>query len=629
MLRMMRDNASSWIIKVMLSAIVIVFIFWGVGSFRSQRVGRAAMVNGKTITIDEYRKNFDRLINQYERSFNRKLDAEMIKMLNLKQQALDQLIDREVLRQEAQRLGFRVSESELIESIQGNELFQRAGTFDNSLYKRILDRNRLTPEKYEVLYRDDLLISKLQSFVIDNAKVSDQEAREWYNWQNEQMKIDYVLFDKNKYTDVEPGEEEIDTYWKEHQAEYKTEPMRKVRFIQFINADYLPKIEVTDEEIEDYYNINISEFETEKTVEARHILIKTKEDDPEAVIEEKKQEALKIMEMAKNGQDFAELASTYSQGPTKDKGGDLGAFKRGDMVKPFADKAFSMSPGEISEPVHTKFGWHVIKVEKVNEAETQPLEEVKSEIENKIKDRKVKEVVFDEAEKVYKTAFRTNDLNQVAETMGLNMTTTDFFPRKGPQIGISNSYKFAAAAFTLEKNEISTPQDLGDSYVLIQLLDIKEPEQETLENVKEKVKRAVTQQMKEEMAFSEAEEFMSAVKNDVDFATAAQEFTKEIKTTDYFKRQGAIPEIGYENEISQAAFKLTADNPYPDKVIKGKKGNYVIRFKERKIPTEEEFNEKKAETQQQLLRRKQSKVLDTWLSQIKTKQEIIIEDGIL
>ena len=146
MLRLMREKATSWIIKVLLGAIVVVFIFWGIGSFRAQRVGRVALVNGEQITLDEHREAYNNLVEQLRQRFGNNLNEEMIKMLQVRKQALNQLIDNKLLVQEARRLKFRVSDKELAEAITKIEAFQRAGVFDSLLYQSVLNRLRMNPE---------------------------------------------------------------------------------------------------------------------------------------------------------------------------------------------------------------------------------------------------------------------------------------------------------------------------------------------------------------------------------------------------------------------------------------------------------------------------------------------------
>ena len=199
MLRLMRQQAGSWIIKILLGAIVIVFIFWGVGSFRSQRGGRVALVNGDQITLDEYREAYNNLLEQLRKRFGNNLNEDMIKMLQVRKQALNQLVDNKLLVQEAKRLKFRVSDKELAEAIMKIGAFQRASVFDSRLYNNVLDRLRMTPEEFEIAQREAMLIERLRTLITGGVKVSDQEAMEWFNWTNASVNIDFVLFDPDKY----------------------------------------------------------------------------------------------------------------------------------------------------------------------------------------------------------------------------------------------------------------------------------------------------------------------------------------------------------------------------------------------------------------------------------------------
>jgi len=373
MLSLMRKHAGTWMIKIILGAIVVVFVFWGVGSYTSRRSGRVASVNGTIITIDDYRISYRNLVEQVRQSFGNNLNEELIEMLQIRKRALDELIDRSLMQQAAEKFKLTVSDEELAESIRNIGAFQTAGVFDNRRYINTLNSNKLVPETFEVQQRDALIIDKLQAFVSGNIKVADLEAEQWYIWNNTEVDIDYVMLEPQRYKDIEPTDEEIRNYFDERKDAYKTDPQIKVRYLHFKPEDYADKVTVSEDDIQDYYESNPEKFKSPKTVEARHILIKLNPDANAEEVENARQRIETVLDMAKGGQDFAELAKKYSEGPTKAQGGNLGAFRREAMVKPFADKAFSMKPGEISEPVRTRFGWHIIKVEKVNPEKTSSL----------------------------------------------------------------------------------------------------------------------------------------------------------------------------------------------------------------------------------------------------------------
>ena len=201
----MRDYATSWMIKVILGAIVVVFVFWGVDSFRNRKANVIASVNGEAISLDEYRKAYSTLLGQMRAQFGNNLNEELLKMLRIDKQALDQLVNQRLLMQEVAKLQFRVSDEEVVESIRSVDAFKSNGTFDSQLYRRILTFNRLTPEVFEKMEKDRLLIDKLKSYLFNNVHVSDHEMKAYYQWQNTSVSVDYILFDPQNYQDIETG----------------------------------------------------------------------------------------------------------------------------------------------------------------------------------------------------------------------------------------------------------------------------------------------------------------------------------------------------------------------------------------------------------------------------------------
>lgn len=629
MLRLMRKQAGSWLIKILLGAIVIVFIFWGVGSFRSQRGGRVALVNGDQITMDDYRETYNNLIEQFRRRFGNNLDEDMLKQLQVKRQALNQLIDNKLLVQESKRLKFRVSEKELTDAILNITAFQRDGMFDSRLYRNILDRLRMTPEAFEVAQKNAMLIDKLRTLITSSAKISDQEALEWYNWVNASVNIDTVFFDPNRYKDIHPSDEEIKTFFENHNEKYTTEAMVKVRYLNFNPDAFRSKVALSNEEVREYYDENLETFKTPKTVEARHILLIVNRDaDPETV-EKTKERALDILKLAKEGKDFAKLAKQYSEGPTRDKGGYLGKFKKEAMVKPFADMAFSLKAGEVSEPVRTQFGWHIIKVEKVNEASITSFEDAKKNIRKKLTDDMAKSLAYDEAETVSDDAFEGEDLINAAKEQNMKILTTDFFSSKGPIKGINNPSKFASVAFNLTDKEISNVQEFENGYYILQLVDKIQPKIPAFDKVKEKVRLELIKEKQDEKAKADSETLLAALKSGKTMPAESKKFNLTPKTTGFFKRNGSIPEIGLERDIVEAAFELTDKKQLPENVLKGSKGYYVIQFKDRKISDPENFSKEKGDITNRLLAQKKSSIFDALLAQIKSRSEITIKEGFL
>jgi peptidyl-prolyl cis-trans isomerase D len=629
MLSLMRKHAGSWLIKLILGAIVVVFVLWGVGSWTSQRSGRVATVNGDTITIDEYRITYKRLIDQVRQSFGNNANEELIKSLQLEQKALDQLVDNILMRQAASELGIRVSDDDLSRSIRGISAFQVAGVFDPRRYQVILNNNNMTPESFEISQRDALLIQKLNAFITGSVKVSEQEAIEWFKWNNASVNLDYFLLETDRYKDIAVTAEEIQQYFETHKDNYKTDPALKVRYLKLDPKSFVAQVEISDDEIAEYYDEHPAEFQNPKTVEARHILLKVdREAGPEDVAKAKER-ITDILQKARDGEDFAELAKKFSEGPSKDKGGYLGTFRREAMVKPFSDKAFSMKAGEISDPVKTQFGWHIIKVEKVNEASTTALADAKGGIRQKLAAERSKILAYDSAESIFDATFEGEQLESIAAEHDLPLITTDFFTRQNPPKDVQKKAEFAEAAFNLPDGEVSDIQDFGDGYYIMELVEKRPAQIPELSAVAEKVKADLIREKQDEKAKTDAEALLAALKDGVPLQEVGKEFDLKPAVTGFFKRNDAIPNIGYERDLARAAFELSDQNPLPQEVFKGRKGYYVIHFNQRKAPATDEFDKEKAAILERLIQQKRFKTFEAWLEQRKNGSEIVVESDFL
>ena len=623
MLKTMRANAGSWIIKFLLLAIVIVFVFWGVGSYNSQRDARLAVVNGETISWEDFNKSYITMIDSLKRQYGDRLDDNMIQMLNIKGQVLTDMINSKLLVEEAHRMDLDVSNEELADAIRSISAFHTNGKFDNQRYRMMLNSRRMSPEEFELKQKEAMLINKLRTMIYSTVKVSDAEAMEWFEHNQSTVSIDYVLFSPNAYADIAPADEDVQAYFDENKTAYRTQPMLKAQYFRFSPDDYTSKVTIGKDVIENYYNENMESFLEPKTVEARHILIKLPQDPSPEIIAEKRTQAEEIMKMAKEGKDFAELAKTYSEGPSKSNGGYLGSFRKEQMVAPFSDTAFAMKAGDISEPVQTQFGWHIIKVEKVNEEKQKSLAEATPDIEKKLAEKEAEYMAYNDAETVYDATYDDDSLKNIAQTMGFKLWTTAFFTKSGGPSNVSQPVKFADVAFSMETDDISNIETIGSDLYIIQVIESRPAEIPALEAVKATVKKDLIKKIQDDTARKDAETFLANLSEPAaDRENPAEK--KEFVSTGFFKRNDSIPTIGYEKSISDAAFLLSSENPLPENVIQGSKAYYVIRFKERKKPEKASFALEKKDIKANLTRKKQMETFNSLVESLREKGDISI-----
>ncbi|MBS3758197.1 MAG: SurA N-terminal domain-containing protein [Desulfobacterales bacterium] len=631
MLSEMRKSAGSWMIKILLGIIVLAFVFMGAGSFNAGRTTKAASVNGEPISIKEYQDTHRRIIDRLRQQFGERLNNDMLENFNVKQQAIDQVIKEELLRQTAEKYNLQVAPAELAETITSIPAFQKNGRFNQRQYKMVLNQNRLSPESFEALQRESMLIEKLRSIVTSGIQVSPAEAREWYDWKNTEIKIDYAVFEPEDFSDaVTVNEEALKAYYDKHKAEYKTKPRIKARYVEFSVDDYLPEVEVAEEDIRAYYDNHQKKYEQPASVHARHILLKLDKKADSERVGQRRKKAVEIMEEAKSGKDFAELAKKYSEGPSKEKGGDIGTFQREEMVEPFSEKAFSMAPGDISQPVRTQFGWHIIKVEEKTEERTKPLAEVKDKIRKTIAMGEAKNMAYDEAISLYNISFAGDDLIKNTQARDhLSVQTTDFFTQKKGPASVSKARAFAEAAFELPMMDVSDIKELGDTFYLIQVIEKQEAQIPEFEAVREKVTRDWRQQEQKKAAKDAAKKFLEAVRSMDSIEKAAEELSIETHTSGFFSRNQAIQDIGRDQAVSNAAFSLSEANPYLKSPINGQKGFYVLTVADKQMPDPKKFEKEKNKLVKQLVRRKQTRYMNDWIAQLREKSDVEISERLI
>lgn len=624
MLKFMRKHAGSLVIKFLLVVIIIVFVLWGAGNFSKREGIEAAVINDEPVTMEEFNSVYNRTVEYYRQSYKDRLDDDMIRQLKLKQKAMDSLVDEKIILHEAIKLNFKVSDMELEQSILQFDAFKTNGKFNKKAYINILKRYHMTPESFEQSQKEMLLTRKLRNFITDSFKVSDDEALQWYNWNKAKVKIDYIMIEPKNYKDINPSDDELKSWFESKRANYKTDPKVKAKYVRFDADVYKKDVEVKDEEIKDYYDTHLAEFTKEKTVSARHILFKTSSDMKDEEKEEKRKKALEIMELANKGDDFAELAKKHSEGPSAKNGGDLGEFKKNAMVKPFADKAFSMKPGEVSEPVETSFGWHIIKVEKVNEETVTSLEDAKVSISEKLTKEKTKVIASEKADDFLSLALDQGNIEKAATQEKIEIKTTDFFSRRDSIKDVKNSSRFSSVAFGLSKDQISNVEDLEDAYYIIEVIDTLESKPAEFDGVKQKVRNDYIKEKQDEKAKQDADALMAAIKKGALPEEEAKKYNAELKTTAFFDRSGSIPDIGYDRGLSDTVFTLSKAKPVPEKVAKGSKGYFYIRLNEKKLPESKEFDKEKEGTKEQLLRLKRANTFEKWLTQAREKSHVQI-----
>ena len=627
MLSYMREKAGSWIIKVLFGIIVIVFVFfYGFSSLRKpDKDTTIAKVGNHKITMSQYQAAYKNTMEMYRSLYKNQFNEEMMEKLGLKQKVLEDLISREMLLQEAERRGIRVTEDDIKNAIVSMPMFQQDGTFSEAMYKRALNYYGLTATEFEKDKERELMLRALENIVTRSAKVSDQELRDLYKMQQEKVKIGYLCFEPDKIKETYSiPEADVKNYYDLHKEQYREPEKVKAKYIIFDPASFEKTVEVTAKEIGEYYETESDQYFEPKKIKARHILLKSENKEKDAEVFK---QAEGLAAQASKGEDFEKLAKKFSEDKaTAEKGGDLGYFKKGDMNKPFEEAAFVMKPGDISKPVKSQFGWHIIKVEDVKEARTKPLDEVKESIEAELRKEKAQQVVEKEAKRAFNRLFKSKNLEEFAQETGMKVQDTGFFVYGKSPADEPGKENFSKEVFALAKGELSPTFAVGQKYYIVRLEDKRESQIAPLDEVKTAITAEIEKVKKLAAAKVNAEKLlMDLVQGKQQWEEAAKKSGLEIKEAEVQALGDYIQGIGPSKEIREAVFSLDQTKPYGPSPYLADNGIVIIKLQERIAPSDADFAKEKDRMAQTLLQTKQRDLFDQFLQGLKAKADTWVD----
>ncbi len=615
MLQILRKKAQSTFIQIVVVIIALVFIFWGVGTQLNGNRQSALVVNGETVTFPQYQQAYDRAYQRLSEQFGGNVPKGFAETFGLKQQVIRQLVQTALLRQGAEKMGIQVSTEEVRKIIENMAPFQENGAFSMERYKAVLTANRMVPTKFEDSIRFDRLsevaVREIGSFANVVTKFEIQEA---YSRQNEKIAVKYVKISPDKFVDqVKIDDDALKAWFETVKENYKSEPKVKLKYLTFTYDDVGSKIEIDQRKIEQYYHNNLKEFQVPEQRHARHILLKVSEGDTAAQHEKQAKKAEEIRKMAEQGEDFGALAKKYSEGPSKDSGGDLGFFSAGQMVPAFDKAVFSMQPGDI-RVVQTQFGYHIIKLEEIKPAETKPLQEVSADIRATLQRKEAENLTFQVANDAYEGIIGAGSLTKYAKANpDVSVEQTGFFSKEDAPADLKKDTQFLDRAFELKKGELSSLIKGKTGYAILFAEDVKEPEIPAFENKKDVIVKDYRKAKSEEMAESAANELLKSLREGKTLADMAQKMGFTVSESGFLDKSGQTAGTSFPASLTEDAFQLSSSSPLPEKPGKSGDDFFVYTYLDRQIPSLPDKGEVVEKYRQQLVQAKQQQLLSAWL----------------
>lgn len=637
MLKVFRDNLKylSWILWLVV-ALFIAYIFTDFGGGLGQRGGAttdnvAANVGDQKVTLDEFERHYRRLEGLYRQIYGEQFTAEAARQMGLPLQALNQAVSQKILLEEARRMGLAATDEEVRDRVLQEPAFKDAqGRFvGQDRYAEILrDARYPSAAAFEAELRDEILVKKLMDILEANVYVSDQEVEKSYRDQVERARIRYIQLPRARFAQAAAATDaEVKDWFEKHKTEYRLPEQREAAYLLIDQNQLSTSVKVDDKALRDYYEQNKEEFTRPEQVHARHILVNTEgRSDAEA---QAKIAAAK--DRLSKGEAFAAVAREVSDEPAaKTSGGDLGYFGRGQMVKDFEDAVFNGQVGTLIGPVKTQFGYHLIEVLDKRAAGTQPFEEVREMIRQRLASEQTTQMAEARAKALAKKVADAKPKNADAlkalanPAENVTFAETGPFAKQQPINGLGYAPAFSNAAFALQKGGVSEAVQTPAGWAVLYLKDVKAPRLPELKDVDPQVRAAVVRQKQQDQTLQQLRQAKAAGKT---LDQIAAELGLEIKESSEFGAQGAIPGIGNNPELAKAALALNTGQM--GEPVSDAQGALLFEVKERKSWDPIQFAAAREQTRESLRRQKLNDLESSLLEKRRREMDVTFNPQLL
>jgi peptidyl-prolyl cis-trans isomerase D len=495
-------------------------------------------------------------------------------------QAGQALIQREILLQQADKLGLKVTDADIRHELREGPwaiyFFPKGQFIGQDRYADFVDQQlHMSTAAFEKQVGTELEINRLEALITGGVFVSDKDAADNYRRDNTKIKFDYaVLNGEDLRKQIDPSDADLQKFFKQNAARYKDAipEARKISYIAF-TPDQVPggTPQITDQQAQQYYQQHLKDYQVQDQVKVRHILISVPKGADAQTDAAAKAKAQDVLKQLRAGGNWAELAKKYSDDPgSKETGGELGFLQHGVTVPEFDKAAFSLSPGQISDLVKTQFGYHIIQTEEKQTAHTKPFEEVRGTIlATMVRDKEAQAAqafaasLASEAQK--------NGLAKTAAAHHLQVVTTDYLAQGAIAPGLADSSKLMSEAFTAKKDGPPAVASTGEGFAVFQVADIQAAHAPTFDQYKSHLVEDFREQQLPQLLASKTNALAAQVKQTGNLAEAAKAVGATVKTSDFIGRDGQVPDLGQIGQMAPQVFNLS-DGQVSNAINTGRNG---------------------------------------------------------
>jgi len=586
MLLAIRERIMGVVGWIILGILFVAFAFFGLNSYlQSNAVNYAAAVNDQEISLDRHQRAYQQLRTRMTEMMGENYNPALLNEDMLKANALQQLINEELLLQAADAEGFAASNQLVAAQINAIDAFKEDGVFSKTLYERILGYQGIRPQNFEHSLKQEIIANQYRDGIRRTAAATAAGLSQAFVLEGQQRRFSYIVLPLQSFGDqLEITDQDIEDYYASHSDAFMTAERVKVQYLELDVSTLDPGIDVDEQTVQELYKEQAAKYVTPEERHARHILVRLLPDADEDATAAALEKAQAIVARLDAGESFEDLAKELSDDPgSAANGGDLGFFTRTEnaaVIAPeFETAVFELQPGGRSQAVKSQFGFHIIELVEIKPEVATPLADVRDQLVDQLLAEARADIFYERSETLSSLAFEQPDsLQGAAAALEMDIRESDWISRKGGT-GIASNSAIVETAFSedvlLNGNNSATVEIGTDHVIVMRILEHQEAAQQPLEEVRAAVEQLARDEQARALAEARGKELLASLtagETTLDAIAKADEIT--LDSTELIQRNASEPA----REIVNEAFSLQTPDE-GETVYDGhatRSGDYVI-----------------------------------------------------
>ena len=492
MLQTIRDQVKGWLAVVIFTIMIIPFAFWGINYYFDQSGGVIAIeVNDEEITLADYQRAYQDMRQQWQTISGAPVEEAAEPLI--KQRAKEDLIQTELLKQAGKQAGLSIGEQEVWQVIRQIPAFNDDDGFNMQLFEVAVSRSGLTPAGFLAGIKQDMAIEQLRNSMVATDFVTQPEISAYSSIVHQTRDFSYAVLSSDELKEtLEVTDEQIQSYY-ENKDRYMEPEKVRIAYLVLSLAKIAEEVYLEEGELGTYFSENKHNYEVEETRKVKQILVKLPEESSEAAIDSQKTKAAELYALVKEGKELQDIAVNYAGEQQASVEFSEFGFLTKEVLEPEVDEVvFSMAAGEISEPVQSRYGFHIMAVDEIQVGSEVTLAGKREEVEQDLREEKAAKQLYELTDRLAALTYESHDTLEVAaDELGLQEQTSDFISREDPGVGIVAEPGVVSAAFSdevlLEENNSELLELENDRYLVLRVLEHRSPMKKPLEDVRDEI----------------------------------------------------------------------------------------------------------------------------------------------